>query len=142
MRGKCVICSIVDGREPSRRVLESRSALAFLDINPAADGHTLVVPKEHFADIWMLRADAADDVWRLAVSVARLLKDALRPDGMTLFQANGRAGWQDISHFHLHLVPRWLGDPLVRPWHSRPGEPARLDEIAARLSHSETDERA
>jgi histidine triad (HIT) family protein len=135
MASACIFCAIVAGSEPSRQVMESERTLAFLDINPAADGHTLVAPKAHATDIWTLTEDVASDVWRLTVAVARRLNDVLHPDGMTLFQANGKAGWQDVFHFHLHVVPRWGGDSLVRPWRPTPGDPEHLDEVAARLQH-------
>jgi histidine triad (HIT) family protein len=69
----------------------------------------------------------------LTLDAARRLDDVLRPDGMTIFQANREAGWQDIFHFHIHLVPTWNKDPLVRPWHSAPGDPRRIEDIADRL---------
>jgi len=120
MAVECVFCSIVAGGEQSRQVMENDRAIAFLDINPATDGHTLVAPKEHFPDIWALSDEVSSDVWRLAVGVAHRLNEVLHPDGMTLFQANREAGWQDVFHFHLHVVPRWEGDALVRPWrHAR-----------------------
>ena len=113
--------------------MDSGLAIAFLDINPAADGHTLIAPKEHAEDIFALEEEVGADVWLLAVAVARRLDDVLRPDGMTLFQANRKAGWQDVFHFHIHIVPRWNGDGLVRPWRATPGDPARLDDIADQL---------
>ena len=64
------------------------------------------------------------------------LKEVLEPGGLTLFQANGQAGWQDVFHFHIHLVPRWVGDRLIKPWVVRPGDPTRLDEIASRLAQA------
>jgi histidine triad (HIT) family protein len=133
MASECVFCSIVAGIEPTRRVMENARALAFLDINPTADGHTLVAAKEHFSDIWSLSSEIASDVWRLAVGVAHRLNSVLDPDGMTLFQANKAAGWQDILHFHLHVVPRWDGDALVRPWRHTSGDDERLNDIAGRL---------
>jgi histidine triad (HIT) family protein len=132
----CIFCRIVDGRSPSRRVLESERALAFLDINPASDGHTLVIPKAHADDIWDLRDDDGAAVWDLTRRVARRLRDVLAPDGLTLFQANRAAGWQDVFHFHVHIVPRWSGDALTKPWRVAPGDETELDRIAARLHPS------
>ena len=130
----CVFCRIGAGTEPSRTIATSDGAVAFLDINPAGDGHTLVVPREHLATVWDLTPAAADAVWRLATDVARRIREVLNPDGMTLFQANGRAGWQDVFHFHIHLVPRWTGDRLTKPWAGTPGDPHALDALAARLT--------
>lgn len=113
--------------------MESVRAFAFLDINPAGEGHTLVIPKSHAADIWELTGEDAREVWELTGLVATRLRDVLQPEGLTLFQANGRAGWQDVFHFHVHLIPRWTGDALIKPWVVAPGDPAELDAIAARL---------
>jgi histidine triad (HIT) family protein len=129
----CIFCSIVAGDAPSYRVAGSDHALAFLDINPGAEGHTLVVPRTHADDIWDLDREDGRAVWDLAQEVADLLLERLRPDGLTLFQANRRAGWQDVFHFHLHVVPRWTGDGLARPFGMVPGDPAALAAVAERL---------
>lgn len=129
----CVFCSIALGVEPSRQVMDNPLAIAFLDINPAADGHTLVAPRDHITDIFALNGEVAAAVWALTLDAARRLDSVLRPDGMTMFQANREAGWQDIFHFHIHLVPRWNGDPLVRPWRHASGDPRRLDALADQL---------
>jgi len=138
MRNGCVFCAIASGEAPARLVAASDGAIAFLDIAPAGDGHTLVIPRAHAADIWSLSPIDADEVWRLTVRVADRLRDVLRPHGLTLFQANGGAGWQDVFHFHMHLVPRWEGDALTKPWQGVPGNATRLDEMAVRLSSGRT----
>ncbi|MDP9296783.1 MAG: HIT domain-containing protein [Actinomycetota bacterium] len=89
----CILCGIGAGKAPSHPVLDSSLAVAFLDINPAADGHTLVAPKAHVQDVFALEGEVAADVWRLTCAVARRLDYVLEPDGMTLFQANRSAGW-------------------------------------------------
>jgi len=129
----CIFCAIVAGTSPSYPVAESDRALAFLDINPATRGHTLVIPKRHAADIWDLDPEDGRAMWSLGQEVAALLRDRLRPDGMTVFQANREAGWQDVFHFHLHLVPRWVGDGLVKPWRIVPGDPQALAAVGERL---------
>jgi histidine triad (HIT) family protein len=129
----CIFCAIVAGTTPSFRVAGSDLAYAFLDINPATDGHTLVIPKAHATDIWDLDPEDGRATWTLAQDVAHLLRDRMRADGMTLAQANGRAGWQHVFHVHIHVIPRWEGDGLIQPWHMTPGDPARLAAIADRL---------
>ena len=123
----CIFCQIVARDAPSEIVAENDRAIAVMDVNPASDGHTLVISKTHADDIWQLGADDGTAMWSLVSDVARAVRDGLRPDGLTLFQANRRAGWQDVFHFHLHLVPRWEGDALVKPWTS---EDYRRDGIA------------
>jgi histidine triad (HIT) family protein len=134
MAEDCVFCGIVAGTLPSRVVMESERGLAFLDISPATDGHTLVIPKAHADDIWDLGRDDGAAVWELTHGVAHQLRDVLAPDGLTLFQANRPAGWQDVFHFHVHLLPRWAGDGLTKPWRVKPTDEASLDRIAERLS--------
>jgi histidine triad (HIT) family protein len=114
-----VFCSIVAGSLPAHRIYEDQDTLAFLDIHPAAAGHTLVVPKTHATDLFTIAPETAAAVMRSATRVARLLDDVLTPDGLTVIQTNRAAGWQDVFHLHMHLVPRWDTDTLVRPWNPR-----------------------
>ena len=130
----CVFCSIAAEEAPSYGVAESDRAVAFLDINPAADGHTLAIPKNHADDIWDLEPEDGRAVWTLSQEVAALLSARLEPDGLTIFQANRKSGWQHVFHFHLHLVPRWTDDGLRKPWDMTPGDPAALEKVSERLS--------
>lgn len=108
----CVFCAIIEGRAPAEVVFEDEETLAFMDINPANPGHTLIIPKRHVRDIYELDGETAAAVMRTTVRVARAIKRALQPDGMNLVQSNGRAASQEIFHFHVHIVPRWYGDGL------------------------------
>jgi histidine triad (HIT) family protein len=130
----CIFCAIVAGESPSFRVGETEMAVAFLDLNPASRGHTLVVPKRHSDDIWHLSLEDGTAMWSLVWETAATLRAKLKPDGMTLFQANRKAGWQDVFHFHVHVVPRWQGDGLIRPWESAPADQRELEQVAALLA--------
>jgi histidine triad (HIT) family protein len=129
----CVFCAIAAGDRPAHVIAESDRALAFLDLNPATEGHTLVIPRTHAADIWNLGPEDGAAVWTLVRQTATLLRERLVPDGMTLMQANGKAGWQHVFHFHMHVLPRWNGDRLRGPWEMRSGDPAALAATAERL---------
>jgi histidine triad (HIT) family protein len=130
----CVFCRIVNHDVPATVVYEDARVLAFLDVAPATDGHTLVVPKNHAQDLLSVTPEDLAAVATASQAVARLLDDRLRPDGFTVFQANGRAGWQDVFHLHFHVVPRWQGDPLRLPWKSEPASRQHIATIAARLA--------
>ena len=112
----CIFCRIIAGEAPADVVLEDEHTIAFLPTGPAARGHTLVVPRTHSADIWEITDDDAAAVMRMARRVAQVLDDRLRPDGMNLTQSNRAAGWQEVFHFHLHVIPRWSGDGYRPPW--------------------------
>jgi histidine triad (HIT) family protein len=130
----CVFCAIVDGRQAAAVVYEDDHTLAFLDITAVMDGHTLVIPKRHAVDIWDISPEDAAAVMRTAHRMARRIKEVLDPDGLTLFQANQAAGWQDVFHLHVHLVPRLTGDHLCRPWTAEPVPLDGLEATRTRLS--------
>ncbi len=131
---ECIFCDIVESRAPAHVVFEDGETLAFMDINPANLGHTLVIPKRHVSDIYELDEQTAAAVMKATVRVARAIKKALQPDGMNLVQSNERAASQEIFHFHIHIIPRWYGDGLRL---ARPPEVRRtmsIEEAAARIS--------
>lgn len=130
---ECLFCRIAAGEERSWRVYENEDAVAILDRSPSVPGHTLVIPRRHAADIWDIRRDDAGRLMEAVHDVAALLEDRLRPDGMTLFQANRAAGWQTVFHIHVHLVPRHKNDPLRASWTPRTATEAELDEILSRI---------
>lgn len=129
----CVFCAIVGGTHPAAVVYEDASTVAFLDITEVMPGHTLVIPKTHVTDLWEIAPDDWTSVTRTVQRVARRIGEVLRPDGMTVFQANRDAGWQDVFHLHVHVVPRTTGDHLCRPWTASPVPLATLEATRARL---------
>lgn len=125
---ECVFCAIVDRKQPAAMVYEDDHTVAFLDITAVMNGHTLVIPKNHATDIWDITPEDAAAVMRTVHRMARRIEEVLAPEGLTLFQANQAAGWQDVFHLHVHLVPRMTGDHLRRPWTA---EPVLLDDLEA-----------
>jgi histidine triad (HIT) family protein len=114
----CTFYSIVLEELPNWRVYEDDGAIAFLDIAQVTPGHTLVVPRRHAPDIWAMSEDDAAQVMRAVHRVASLLHDRLDPIGLNVTQANGHAAWQEVLHYHVHLVPRYGNDGLTPPWRS------------------------
>jgi histidine triad (HIT) family protein len=129
----CIFCAIVSGEAPSWRVYEDEHSVAFMDINPATDGHTLVVPRGHIRDLWEIGENDAARVMQAAVRVAGAIKRTLEPDGINILHATGAVAFQSVFHFHLHLVPRTRGDGVRLPWQRTPGLPERIEDIAARI---------
>ncbi len=129
----CIFCAISAGQAPAEILYQEDTVLAFLDNRPAALGHTLVIPRRHAHTIWELDPETAAALMRLAVRLAPALRGALKPDGLTLLQNNGRAAGQEVPHFHLHLIPRWYGDGLrlARPPAGQVGE--SLEEVGRRV---------
>jgi histidine triad (HIT) family protein len=129
----CVFCAIAAGAAPAERVFEDDLTMAFLDANPATDGHTLVIPKRHVENLFELEDTDAGAVWTTVRHVAKAVRDAMAADGLNLFQSNGRAAFQSVFHVHVHVVPRWAGDAIRLPWIPRPGDRDRMAEVAVRL---------
>ncbi len=129
----CVFCQIVAGESPATMIEEDEHTLAFLDIFPAAPGHTLVVPKRHTRDLLSIEPGELSAVTTTAQRVARRLVETLAADGVNVINACGAAAWQTVFHLHLHVIPRFADDSLTQPWTPAPAEPADLAAIAARL---------
>jgi len=127
----CIFCRIVARQASAYVVAEDELSMAFLDRGQATVGHTLVVPRTHASDIWEISQPDLTAVMVMAKQVAHLLDERLSPEGLNLTQSNRPAGWQDVFHFHVHVVPRWSGDGLTPPWKaSKPSE----SELAATLA--------
>jgi len=132
----CIFCAIVAGLAPAARVFDDDDCLAFMDIQPLARGHVLVIPKRHAENLFDLEADEAAAVARTAKQLAHALRTVLEPEGLRLFQLNGAAAGQTIFHYHMHLLPRNADEPDVNPaaLHGRkPADRAELEELAGRI---------
>jgi histidine triad (HIT) family protein len=130
----CIFCKIVAGEIPSRKIYEDQSHIAFLDIFPAGRGHSLVIPKAHRADIHELSADEYGVMASAAKKVADLLHQKLNSEGTTIMQMNREAGWQTVFHAHIHVIPRWSGDALNKPWDIAPANESELDNLLGLLT--------
>jgi histidine triad (HIT) family protein len=124
----CLFCKIVAGEIPGTKVAEDERTVAFMDINPATRGHLLIVPREHSPDLLSVPTDDLAACAAMGQQMTRRVKDRLGADGVNLLNSCGAAAWQTVFHFHVHVIPRYVDDPLRLPWIPGPGDP---DEIAA-----------
>ena len=103
----CIFCKIAGGEIPSNTIYENSEFKVIMDIAPASKGHVLIIPKEHFKDIYEIDAITAGKLFQLATVVARALKEVLHCDGLNVLQNNGLIAGQTVYHFHMHLIPRY-----------------------------------
>jgi histidine triad (HIT) family protein len=101
-----------------------------MDINPATRGHALVIPRAHARDIFDIAPEALAHCAQLAASIGGLAMRNLGAAGITIMQSNGAAAWQTVFHYHVHVIPRYDGDPLQLPWRPAPGDMAAITEIS------------
>jgi histidine triad (HIT) family protein len=130
----CLFCKIVAGEIPATIVDEDERTIAFMDINPATRGHALVIPREHSADLLSVEREDLLAVAVAARRLAGLAKERLRADGVNLVNSCGAVAWQSVFHFHMHVIPRYEGDPLRLPWVPAPGDPEEIAAAAQELS--------
>jgi histidine triad (HIT) family protein len=129
----CIFCKIIAGEIPSFGLYEDDATFAFMDINPANDGHALVVPKHHSRDLFAISDDSIARSVSTAKKVAAAVEKTLSPGGINLVQCNGPAAGQSVFHFHLHVLPRREGDDLKLNWGLEPGDMDAIGKLAQRI---------
>jgi len=129
MSSACIFCKIIAGDIPSHRVFENEAAVAFLDIGPLSEGHTLLVPRRHAERIDDLPAEDAAAVGWLLPRLSRAIMSATSSPGLNILQNNGRVAGQIVDHVHFHLIPRHEGDHLGFRWNAGTYPRGRAEEL-------------
>jgi histidine triad (HIT) family protein len=129
----CVFCKIIAGQLPAVKVFEDERSLAFMDVNPRSDGHCLIIPKIHAPTLFDIGEEDLVAVTNTARKVAMAIKTSLVPDGMLVYQLNGRVAMQLVDHFHVHLVPRWKNDGVDLSHGFQPGNMEKIRVIAEKI---------
>ena len=129
----CVFCRIVAKEIPATLVHEDEHTLAFMDIGQVNPGHVLVAVKHHAENIYALEDAQAAAVFRAAAKVARAIRGAFEPQGLSVYQANGAAAGQTVLHLHIHLVPRYEGDGMALTWPVKNPPREKLVEYAGKI---------
>ena len=129
----CIFCKIVAGELSSRIVDEDERTISFMDIAPATRGHALVIPRAHSADLLEIGAEDLSATVLAAQRLAQRMPERLGAAGVNLLNACGRAAWQTVFHFHIHVIPRYADDPLRLPWVPEQGDPEAIAAAAQEL---------
>lgn len=130
----CIFCKIANGEIPSKTLYEDDKFRVILDLGPATRGHALILPKDHYANLYELPDETAGEVMKLAKKMAAQMTERLGCDGFNLVQNNGELAGQTVFHFHMHLIPRYRDDGQKIVW--RPGEVSQeeLEEIKKQVT--------
>ena len=129
----CIFCRIVAREIPAAVVYEDEHTLAFMDAGQVNPGHVLIAAKGHAENLYELNDAQAGAILRTAVRVARAIRDTYKPEGLSVYQANGKAAWQSVFHYHMHLVPRREGDGMALTWPAKNPPREKLVEHAAEI---------
>jgi len=125
----CIFCKLANGEIPTNSIYEDDSYKVILDMAPATRGHALILPKEHYENIYEMPAERVGEAFSLAKRMAQTMTERLKADGFNIVQNNNEVAVQTVFHFHIHLIPRYKGDGQIVGW--KPGEstPGELEEI-------------
>jgi histidine triad (HIT) family protein len=129
----CIFCKIAAGEIPARIVDEDEHTIAFMDLNPWTRGHALVIPREHSRNIWEIGDDELGHAAVAAKRLAQRVRDRLGADGVNLINSCEPAAWQTVFHFHVHVIPRYEGDPLRLPATPQEADQDELAKVADEL---------
>jgi histidine triad (HIT) family protein len=125
----CIFCKIVSGEIPCAKLLEDDAALAFLDIGPVAEGHALLIPKEHYVTMDQMPPDAVAAFLRHLPSLVRAVQTATGCDGVNVLQNNGRVAGQVVPHVHVHVIPRGPGGAFHFNWPAGKYKEGRIEAL-------------
>ncbi len=129
----CIFCQILAGDLPATVVDEDEHTVAFMDINPWTRGHAVVIPRRHARGLFEISDDDLGHVVRAGKRLATRMRETLRCDGVNLINSAEPAAWQTIFHFHLHVIPRYEGDPLELPIRPERAAHEDLEPVAAEI---------
>jgi len=125
----CIFCKIANGEIPSRTLYEDDNFRVIMDLGPATQGHSLILPKDHYANLFELPEETAGKAMIVAKKMASIMKEKLDCDGFNLVQNNGECAGQTVFHFHMHLIPRYRNDNQKILWEVTSPTEEELDAI-------------
>lgn len=129
----CIFCKLANGEIPTATLYEDEDFRVILDASPASKGHALILPKEHYANLYELDDEVAAKVLVLAKKMITKLTDLLECDGYNIVQNNGEAAGQTVFHFHMHLIPRYKDDKVGLGWNMGELTDADKEDILSRI---------
>ena len=129
----CIFCKIAEGEIRSKTIYEDEKFRVILDLGPATKGHALILPKQHYANIFEIPEKEVGEAFILAKKIAIIIKEKLNCDGFNIIQNNEKTAGQTVFHFHIHLIPRYFDDGQKINWQSQDVMQEELEEVKAQI---------
>ena len=130
----CIFCKIANGEIPSKTLYEDEAFRVILDLGPASKGHALILPKDHYANLYEMPEEDAGAVMKLAKRMAAQMTERLGCEGFNLVQNNGELAGQTVFHFHMHLIPRYRDDGQKIGWKPQEVSQEELEETRKQIA--------
>ena len=134
MKDDCIFCKLANGIIPTNSIYEDENFNVILDAGPATKGHALILPKEHYRNIYELPEDTASELFKLAKRMAVTMTEKLSADGFNIVQNNEEVAGQSVFHFHMHLIPRYKDGKSILTWGHEEFTPEEMEDICKSLS--------
>ncbi|MBC8379310.1 MAG: HIT family protein [Planctomycetes bacterium] len=129
----CIFCKIASGQIPSLKIFENDHILAFIDIGPVSDGHTLVIPKQHYGTLDQMTPEIMAEIAKVLPMLAASIQKAMKSEGYNVLCNNGSAAGQIVEHIHFHIIPRNANDGIFKKWPSFQYPDGKAEQIAAKI---------
>lgn len=129
----CVFCKITDKKAPASILYEDEKTIALLDIRPLNEGHTLIIPRDHYETVYDIPEELNAHIYKIVKRAAIAVKNATNADGITVIQQNGHAAGQEVLHLHVHVVPRYEGQKLPKFTDLPNASREQLEKMAERI---------
>lgn len=126
----CIFCKLANGDIPTNTLYEDDMFRVIFDMSPATKGHALIIPKEHYRNIYDIDSELAGKVFPLAAKMAKVMTDTFNADGFNVIQNNEEVAGQSVFHFHMHLIPRYKGDKALKLWTPGESDQKELEKMA------------
>jgi histidine triad (HIT) family protein len=131
----CIFCKIIKGEISCKKVYEDETVLAFLDINGITEGHTLVIPKEHYTNIFDIPEESLSNIIKVVKKLSVLYKEKLGCDGINVVNANDKSAHQSVFHYHMHIIPRKENDGIDLDFHGVSRTNEELDKVLEKIKN-------
>jgi histidine triad (HIT) family protein len=132
-KNSCIFCKIANKQAAASCVYEDEKVVAFLDIRPLNEGHTLIIPKTHYENIFDIPQELNAYLHGITKQVAIAVKKATNADGISIIQQNGKAANQDVPHLHVHVIPRYNGQKMPSFAETSEADKEKLNQTAANI---------
>ena len=133
MNQECIFCKIANNEVKSFKIYEEEKVLAFLDINPVSIGHALIIPKEHYENVFDVPKEILEKIIFVAKTLAEKYKEKLNVTGVNILHASGKDAQQSVFHFHIHLVPRYPKDGMDLWFHKYSKPEIKLEDVFRKI---------